>query len=207
MLPFLSKIFERVIANHVTDYLEESNILNDNQFGFRRNHSTSHAIICLVKKVAKALDQGKIVVGLMIDLKKAFDGICLKTLLKKLYAYVIMEIFFNWFKSYLTNRTQYVQYGNSKSETKTITHGFPEGSILGPLLFILYVNDFSGASDILFSILFADSTTVLIEGHEYQKLIKTLNEELCKVDKWLQANKLTLNIRNTHYMLFHRVRL
>ena len=83
MLPFFSKIFERVIANHVTDFLEESNILNDNQFGFRRNHSTSHAIICLVEKVAKALDQGKIVVGLMIDLKKAFDGICHKTLLKK----------------------------------------------------------------------------------------------------------------------------
>ena len=181
--------------------------MNDNHYGFRRNHSTSHAIICLVEKVAKALDQGKIVVGLMIDFKKAFDGICHKTLLKKLYAYGIRGKLFNWFKSYLTNRTQYVQYGNSKSETKTITHGVPQGSILGPLLFILYVNDFSRASDLLFSILFADDTTVLIEGHEYRKLIETLNEELCKVDKWLQANKLTLNIRKTHYMLFHRVRL
>ena len=84
VLPFFSKIFERVIANHVTDFLEESNILNDNQFGFRRNHSISHAIICLVEKVANALDQGKIVVGLMIDLQKAFDGICHKTLLIKI---------------------------------------------------------------------------------------------------------------------------
>ena len=143
----------------------------------------------------------------MIDLKKPFDGICHKTLLKKLYAYGIRGKLFNWFKGYLTNRTQYVQYGNSKSETKTITHGVPQGSILGPLLFILYVNDFSRASDLLFSILFADDTTVLIEGHEYQKLIETLNEELCKVDKRPQANELTLNIRKTHYMLFHRVRL
>ena len=100
-----------------------------------------------------------------------------------------------------------MQYGNSKSETKTITHGVPQGSIFGPLLFILCVNDFFRALDILFSILFADDTTVLIEGLDYQKLIETLNEKLCKVDKWLQANKLTLNIRKTHYMLFHRVQL
>ena len=152
VLPFFSKIFESVIANHVTDFLEESNILNDNQFGFRRNHSTSHAITCLAEKVAKALDQEKIVVGLMIDLEKDFDRICHKTLLKKLYAYGIRGKLCNWFKSYLTNRSQYVQYGNSKSETKTITHDVPQGSILGPLLLILYVNNFSRASDLLFSI-------------------------------------------------------
>ena len=144
----------------------------------------------------------------MIDPKiKAFDGNCYKTPLKKLYAYGIRGIVFNWFKSYVTSRTQYVQYGNSKSETKTITKGVPQGSILGPLVFILYVNDFTRAPDLLFSILFADDTTVLIDGHGYQKLIDNLNKELCKVDKWLQANKLTINIRKAHYMLFHTVRL
>ena len=94
------------------------------------------------RKGSKGLRSGKIVVGLMIDLKKTFDGVCHKTLLKKLYAYGIRGKFFKRFKSYLTNRTQYVQYGNSESETKTITHGVPQGSILRSLLFILYVNDF-----------------------------------------------------------------
>ena len=143
----------------------------------------------------------------MIDLKNAFDGICHKRLLKKLYAYGIRGKVFHWLKSYLTKITQYMQYGNFISDAKTISHGVNQGSILGPLLFILYVNDFSRTSDLLLFILFADDTTVLIEGHEYQKLIETLNEELFKVDKWLQANILTLNIRKTHYMLCHRVRL
>ena len=96
-----------------------------------------------------------------------------------------------------------MQYGNSKSETKIITHGVPQGSILGPLLFILCVNDFFRALDILFSILFADDTTVLIEGHEYQKLIETLNEKLCKVDKWLQANK-WISTKDVKVVLFIR---
>ena len=114
---------------------------------------------------------------------------------------------FNWFKSYLTNRTQYVQYGNSKSETKTITHGVPQGSILGPC-YLFYMPMIFTEPQIYYSpFYFPDDSTVLIEGHEYQKLIETLNEELCKVDKWLQTNKLTLNIRKSHYMPFHRVQL
>ena len=92
-------------------------------------------------------------------------------------------------------------------ETKPISHGVPQGSILGPLLFIIYLNDFSRASDILFSILFADDTTVLIEGSSYNNITTILNKELIKIDTWLQANKLTVNTKKTHYMIFHRARL
>ena len=112
-----------------------------------------------------------------------------------------------WFKSYLSFRVQFVEYNNCHSDNKQITHGVPQGSILGPLLFILYINDFSNASDLLFSILFADDTSVFIEGTAYSSIIKDINTELEKVDKWLKSNKLSVNIKKTHYMMFHRTRI
>ena len=124
-----------------------------------------------------------------------------------MYAIGIRGHIHDWFKSYLSNRTQFVYYNNTISEVKGISHGVPQGSILGPILFIIYLNDFSRASNILFSILFADDTTVLIEGHSYNNIITVLNNELYKIDTWLQANKLTINMNKTHYMVFHRARL
>ena len=154
----------------------------------------NHAIITLVDRVTKALDTGKYVVGVFIDLKKAFDSIDHGILLRKLELYGIKRNILNWFKSYLSYRSQYVEYNNTISERKYIHHGVPHGSILGPLLFILYVNDFSRSSDLLFSILFADDTTVLIEGVSYEDIIINLNIELQKIDSWLSANKLTIHI-------------
>ena len=203
-----SKVFDRVnILLLVVDFLESNNILYEHQYGFRKGHSTNHAVITLVERVAKALDTGKIVVGVYLDIRKAFDAIDHPILLRKLYSLGIRGNLYTWIKSYLTNRSQFVMYNNSKSETKFITHGVPQGSILGPLFFIVFMNDFSRASNILFSILFADDTTVIIEGQNYNNLILTLNTELNKLDVWLQANKLTLNTDKTHYMVFHRARI
>ena len=115
-----------------------------------------------MERVSKALDTGKYVVGVFLDLKKAFDTVDHSILLNKLYLYGIRGNIYNWFKSYLTNRSQYVEYNNVKSKTEIITHGVPQGSILGPLLFIIYMNDFSRSSELLFSILFADDTSVFI---------------------------------------------
>ena len=111
-----------------------------------------------------------------------------------------------WFKSYLSFRVQFVEY-NCHSDNEQITHGVSHGSILGPLLFILYINDFSKASDLLFSILFADDTSVFMEGTAYSSIIKDMNTELEKVDKWLKSNKLSVNIKEAHYMMFHRTRI
>ena len=207
VLNFFSKIFEKVVANYIVDFLESNNILYEHQYGFRKGHSTNHAVITLVERMAKALDTGKIVVGVYLDIRKAFDAIDHHILLRKLYSLGIRGNLYTWIMSYLTNRSQFVMYNNSKSETKFITHGVPQGSILGPLFFIVFMNDFSRASNILFSILFADDTTVIIEGQNYNNLILTLNTELNKLDVWLQANKLTLNTDKTHYMVFHRARI
>ena len=113
-------------------------------------------------------------------------------LLYKLYLYGIRGNIYNWFKSYLTNRNQYVEYNNVKSKTEIITHGVPQGSILGPLLFIIYMNDFSRSSELLFSILFADDTSVFIEGTCLNDISEILNTELEKISIWLEANKLIL---------------
>ena len=195
------------MASHIMDFLDTNNILYDKQFGFRKSHSTSHAIITLVDKVSRALDTGKFIVGVFLDLKKAFDTVDHTILLKKLHAYGIRDNHLDWFKSYLNNRTQYVTYNNARSDIKTITHGVPQGSILGPLLFILYVNDFSRASSLLFSILFADDTSVFIEGECYTGVINILNKELNSICLWLKSNKLTLNVKKSHYMMYHRTRM
>ena len=148
-----------------------------------------------------------VMVRVYLDIWKAFDAIDDHILLRKLYSLGIRGNLYTWIKSYLTTISQFVMYNNSKSETKFITHGVPHGSILGPLFFLVHMNDFSRASNILFTILFADDTTVIIEGQNYNNVILTLNTELNKLDVWIQANKLTLNTDKTHYMVFHRARI
>ena len=161
----------------------------------------------LVERVSKTLDTGKFVIGVFLDLRKAFDTVNHDILINKLEYYGIRGNILNWLKSYLSNRTQYVHYNGYDSDKKTITHGVPQGSILGPLLFILYINDFSRSSDLLFSILFADDTSVFIEGTNYDKVIDIVNKELELINIWLRANKLTVNIKKTYYMMFHRTRI
>ena len=112
-----------------------------------------------------------------------------------------------WITSYLTGRTQYVVYDGHKSSTLNLTSGVLQGSILGPLLFIIYVNNICYVSDLLCNILYADDTCVVAHGHYLDDLIDTLNNKLCSLNAWLLCNKLTLNTKKTYYMVFHRARL
>ena len=207
ILPFFSKIYEKIIYNHIINFLTINDILYDKQFGFRKGHATNHAIITLVDKVARALDTGKIVVGVYLDLRKAFDTVPHTILLDKLHRMGIRGNLLCLIKNYLEDRAQFVNFNDHSSRTQPITIEVPQGSILGPLFFICFMNDFSKSSQLLFSILSADDATVLLEGKEYEGLIMALNNELHKVSTWLDANKLSINSKKTHFMVFHRSRI
>ena len=178
VLPFLSKVFEKIVYNCLFDFICDNNILYDYQFGFRPKHSTQQAIITLFDNITKSLDNGNIAISIFIDLKKAFDTVDHRILLRKLYAYGIRGPMLKWIESYLTGRTQYVIFDGEESEVRTVQCGVPQGSILGPLLFILNMNDICNVSDIFFTIMYADDTSLLVNGNDLHSLVASLNNAL-----------------------------
>ena len=203
LLPAISKLLEKLVCNRLVKYLDTFNILYTHQYGFRQNHSTSHPIIQLLNHIAEQNDKATkdITLGVFIDLSKAFDTIPHETLLKKLEFYGIRGLPNNWFRSYLSNRKQYLEINGHKSSQQSITCGVPQGSILGPILFIIYINDLHKATT-LNLLSFADDTTVYCSGHNSNEIRNTVNNELNNIFKWLCANKLQLNINKSKFMVF-----
>ena len=159
------------------------------------------AIIELVDKVTSAVEKNESTLGIFLDLSKAFDTIDHDILLYKLEYYGFRGIVLNWFKSYLENRKQFVRYQSCDSEYKNIKCGVPQGSILGPLLFILYVNDITTTTSLLDVILFADDTTLLYSHPDIPSKINLINNELRETSNWFKANKLSVNASKTNYMM------
>ena len=184
-------------------FLDEHNILFKNQFGFRKNNSTSFALIQITEKIKETIDKKKYGCGIFIDLRKAFDTVNHEILLKKLEHYGIRGTALIWFKSYLFNRQQFVFHNGESSRLQYITSGVPQGSVLGPLLFLIYINDLPNISSILDFYLFADDTNIYYEADTPEKLELTMNRELIKLRTWLIVNRLSLNINKTNFVVFH----
>jgi hypothetical protein len=202
VLPVFSKIFERIMYKRLLSFINKHKLLYKYQFGFRQGHSTNMAIVCMLDKVLSAIDRGEYAIGIFLDFSKAFDTVNHKILMSKMYKYGIRGHCYSWIESYLYQRQQYVVFDNNCSKKQFITCGVPQGSILGPLLFLLYINDMANISSIIFPILFADDTNLFITGKNLLEMIKILNKELEKVVTWLNVNQLSLNIKKTHYMIF-----
>ena len=201
-LPVFSKLIERLMYNRLVSYINENHLLCKYQFGFQAGKATYMALIVLIEKITEALDKGESVIGIFLDFSKAFDTVDHGVLLVKLHRYGVQDTAHSWFQDYLTNRMQYVTHNSIKSEPKMIDCGVPQGSILGPLLFLLYINDLSTVSVSCFTILFADDTNMFITGKDIQDMCHRLNEDLVKIQEWLCCNKLSLNVSKTHYMVF-----
>ena len=202
LLSIFDKIIEKIMHSRLYAFLEEHQILFENQFGFKKKCSTIHSLIEITEKIKESIDNGKYGCGIFIDLKKAFDTVNHKILLLKLEHYGVRGSLLNWFESYLTERKQYVFYNGISSETMKITCGVPQGSVLGPLLFLIYINDLPNISSKLKFFLFADDTNIYFDSHNLKEIEKTVNEELKKLTLWLNVNRLALNVSKTNFVIF-----
>ena len=210
LLPAISKVFEKVAYIQLYNYLKENELLYQSQYGFRQLHSTELATLELTDKIYMSLDDKKIPLAIFLDLSKAFDTIDHSILMYKLKHYGIQGSALNWFKSYLTNRIQHVEFNNKTSNSKIIETGVPQGSILGPLLFIIYMNDISNVTDKFHFTLYADDTSLVeplctytLDIKDTSALSNSINKELCIIYEWMSLNKLSLNVKKTKMMIFH----
>ena len=195
-------MFEKAMYNRIELFLSEFDIIYKLQFGFRKKYSTEHALLSIVEEIRNNLDNGEFSCGVFIDLEKAFDTVNHQILLSKLDHYGIRETALTWIASYLSNRKQSVKLNGVNSKYERVSCGVPQGSILGPLLFIIYVNDMHTAVKSSIMHHFADDTNVIFSNKNPNKLAKTLNRDLKLLFEWLCANRLSLNVSKTEFIIF-----
>ena len=203
ILSAFSKILEKIAANQIMKYLEKYQLLHTHQYGFRKKHSTTLPVLNLLDKIFKSLNEKdkRFSICIFADLSKAFDTVDKHIQLKKLEFYGFRNTALKWFQSYLTGRQQFISVDGTNSNKADISHGVPQGSVLGPLLFLIYINDLPNVTSFL-TYLYADDTSFLKSSNDLQQLINDCNNELKKAQTWFNANKLSLNVSKTKYMIF-----
>ena len=204
ILPSISKLLEKVVYNQIYDFITNHRILSPNQFGFRKKYSTYMAMNIFYDIITNAIGRTLHTVGIFLDLSKAFDTLDHSILLQKLNHYGIRAISNDWIKNYLKGRHQFVVHDKTSSVTNTIHCGDPQGSILGPLLFLVNINGLPKCSSSLDVTLFADDTNIICSNDDPDTLKTVLNKDLYIISNWLKLNKLSLNVTKTNYMIFKR---
>jgi len=187
-------------------FLDSHRVFFERQFGFRRSHSTIHTLLNIVERIRKSLDDGNFVCGVFVDLQKAFDTVDHSILISKLDHYGVRGKANDWFRSYLSNRSQFVSISSNKSSIKIIPHGVPQGSVLGPLLFLIYINDLHNAIFSSETFHFADDTHILHFNDDLLSLCNRVNRDLRSLQTWLKANKISLNAGKTEFLIFRHCR-
>ena len=202
ILPFLSKLLEKLFLTRLQSFIDNNNVITEHQYGFQKNRSTSLAVVDYYESVTNGLKNGKCVVSLSLDLSKAFDSIPHDILFHKLEHYGVRGMTLRWVQSYLSHRQQMLVINNTRTDLSRVPVGVAQGSILGPIMFLLYINDIINCSSAARFIVFADGTTVLYELNSSNVDFNSLNEEIGKISTWCKCNKLLLNVKKTQCTIY-----
>lgn len=203
ILTSLSKVLEKILNTRLVDYLDTNNIIANNQYGFRKSLSTEHAVLELTERIVGLLDNKAKVIGIFLDLTKAFDTVSIPLLLDKMEGLGIRGIVLDIFRSYLFNRKQRVKVGNVMSNNASPTFGVPQGSVLGPTLFLIYINNLCLIDIPNCSLIsYADDTVLIAHGTDWEQARHKAENAVATVMTWLNQNLLTLNILKTKFITF-----
>ena len=201
-VPTISKLIEKLLKYRILSFMISSNVLSPYQFGFQSGLSTQDAILFSTEKIYEYLNQFLSIIGIFIDYSKAFDTVNTNILIRKLHASGIRGLPLQLFSSYLSDRWQAVKIGNTISSYKQCNLGVPQGSVLGPILYLIYVNEAPNISNLFTTCLFADDTSILFSDSNHENLVSSCNQGLNKFYEWSCANRLSINAAKSKFMYF-----